>query len=135
MTSSSPRNSGKQAGLQVRTYLASLPADARKSLQNLRKAIRAAALGQSFLEPAVAAKVAAWVNYICPVKGAQEEMRKIDRPAAESELATVTERECPSATRRIASTSAKTLRKFQVRPAMRTPSSCVRLVTWNESTL
>ena len=31
-----------------------------------------------YYEPEVAAKLAAWVNYICPVKGAREEMEKID---------------------------------------------------------
>ena len=31
-----------------------------------------------YYQPDVAAKLAAWVNYICPVKGAQEEMEKID---------------------------------------------------------
>ena len=31
----------------------------------------------------VAAKLAAWVNYICPVAGAQEEMTKIDPDLAE----------------------------------------------------
>ncbi|WP_084597254.1 ABC transporter substrate-binding protein [Nocardioides aequoreus] len=31
-----------------------------------------------YYEPAVAAKLAAWVNYICPVEGAREEMEKID---------------------------------------------------------
>ena len=31
-----------------------------------------------YYDPAVAAKLAAWVNYICPVEGAREEMEKID---------------------------------------------------------
>jgi spermidine/putrescine transport system substrate-binding protein len=39
-----------------------------------------------YYDPEVAAKLADWNYYICPVKGAQEEMRKIDRPAAESPL-------------------------------------------------
>ena len=43
--SSSSRNNGKRDGLQVRTYLASLPADVRRSLQKVREAIRAAAPG------------------------------------------------------------------------------------------
>ncbi|WP_244242445.1 ABC transporter substrate-binding protein [Nocardioides seonyuensis] len=32
-----------------------------------------------YYEPEVAARVAAWVNYICPVQGAEEEMAKIDK--------------------------------------------------------
>jgi spermidine/putrescine transport system substrate-binding protein len=39
-----------------------------------------------YYEPEVAAEVAAWVNYICPVQGAQEAMTKIDPSLAENEL-------------------------------------------------
>jgi spermidine/putrescine transport system substrate-binding protein len=39
-----------------------------------------------FYEPKVAAKLAAWVNYICPVKGAREEMEKIDPSLVENQL-------------------------------------------------
>ena len=31
-----------------------------------------------YYDPRVAAELAAWVNYICPVEGAREEMEKID---------------------------------------------------------
>lgn len=36
--------------------------------------------------PTIAAQIAAWVNYICPVKGAKEELAKIDEELANSEL-------------------------------------------------
>ena len=37
-----------------------------------------------YYDPAIAAEVAAYVNYVCPVKGAQEEMEKIDPELAAS---------------------------------------------------
>ncbi|MBC7291996.1 MAG: extracellular solute-binding protein [Actinotalea sp.] len=39
-----------------------------------------------YYDPAVAAEVAAYVNYICPVEGAYEEMLSIDPELAENEL-------------------------------------------------
>ncbi len=39
-----------------------------------------------YYEPTVAAEVAAYVNYVCPVKGAQAEMEKIDPALAASEF-------------------------------------------------
>ena len=44
-SSSSSKHSAKQPSLQVRTYLAALPADTRRHVQKLREAIRAAAPG------------------------------------------------------------------------------------------
>jgi spermidine/putrescine transport system substrate-binding protein len=38
-----------------------------------------------YYRPDVAAEVAAYVNYVCPVQGAQEEMAKIDPELAQSE--------------------------------------------------
>ena len=45
-----------------------------------------------YYEPAVAAEVAAYVNYVCPVKGAQAEMEKIDPELAKSEFIFPTEK-------------------------------------------
>lgn len=39
-----------------------------------------------YYDPVVAAKLAAWVNYICPVKGAREEMEKIDPSLVDNAL-------------------------------------------------
>lgn len=39
-----------------------------------------------YYDPAVAAKLAAWVNYICPVVGAREEMEKIDPSLVDNPL-------------------------------------------------
>lgn len=39
-----------------------------------------------YYDPAVAAQVAAFVNYVCPVDGAQKEMEKIDKELAQSPL-------------------------------------------------
>jgi spermidine/putrescine transport system substrate-binding protein len=39
-----------------------------------------------YYEPEVAATLAAWVNYICPVDGAQEAMKKIDPSLADNPL-------------------------------------------------
>jgi uncharacterized protein YdhG (YjbR/CyaY superfamily) len=44
-SSSSSKHTTRQPGLQVRTYLAALPAGARSHLQELREPIRAAAPG------------------------------------------------------------------------------------------
>jgi spermidine/putrescine transport system substrate-binding protein len=46
----------------------------------------AEALMNYYYEPEVAATLAAWVNYICPVEGAQEAMKKIDKSLVDSEL-------------------------------------------------
>lgn len=46
--------------------------------------VNAEKLMNYYYEPTVAAQVAAYVNYICPVKGAQAEMEKIDSALAKS---------------------------------------------------
>jgi spermidine/putrescine transport system substrate-binding protein len=45
-----------------------------------------------YYDPVVSATVAAWVNYVCPVKGAQEAMEKIDPTLAKSEYIFPTEK-------------------------------------------
>ena len=52
----------------------------------------AEALINYYYEPAVAAEVAAYVNYVCPVKGAQAEMEKIAPELATSEYIFPTEK-------------------------------------------
>ena len=39
-----------------------------------------------YYDPEVAATLAAWVNYICPVEGAQEAMEKIDPTLVDNPL-------------------------------------------------
>ena len=39
-----------------------------------------------YYDPEVAAKLAAWVNYICPVQGAKEQMEKIDPSLVDNQL-------------------------------------------------
>ena len=39
-----------------------------------------------YYEPEVAAKLAAWVNYICPVEGAQQAMEKVDPSLVDNKL-------------------------------------------------
>jgi spermidine/putrescine transport system substrate-binding protein len=39
-----------------------------------------------YYDPAIAAQLTAYVQYICPVKGAQKEMEKIDKTLVDNEL-------------------------------------------------
>jgi spermidine/putrescine transport system substrate-binding protein len=39
-----------------------------------------------YYDPEVAATLSAWVNYICPVEGAQEAMKKIDKSLVDNDL-------------------------------------------------
>jgi spermidine/putrescine transport system substrate-binding protein len=57
----------------------------------------AEALMNYYYEPVVAAELAAYVNYICPVLGAQDEMTRIDPELAENELIFPTESTLSSA--------------------------------------
>jgi spermidine/putrescine transport system substrate-binding protein len=54
-------------------------------IESPRKA-QAEALMNYYYDPAVAAEVAAWVNYITPVEGAYDEAIKIDPALAENKL-------------------------------------------------
>jgi spermidine/putrescine transport system substrate-binding protein len=46
----------------------------------------AEALINYYYDPAVAARLSAYINYVCPVKGAQEEMAKFDAKQAKNTL-------------------------------------------------
>lgn len=46
----------------------------------------AEALMNYYYDPEVAATVSAWVNYICPVEGAQQAMEKIDKSLVDNDL-------------------------------------------------
>jgi spermidine/putrescine transport system substrate-binding protein len=46
----------------------------------------AEALMNYYYEPEVAAKVSAWVNYICPVEGAKQAMEKVDKSLVDNDL-------------------------------------------------
>ena len=48
--------------------------------------VNAEKLMNYYYEPEVAATLSAWVNYICPVQGAQEAMRKVDPSLADNPL-------------------------------------------------
>ncbi|MEU2051465.1 ABC transporter substrate-binding protein, partial [Streptomyces albidoflavus] len=39
-----------------------------------------------YYEPKVAAELAAWINFVCPVDGVKAELAKIDKEAAENPL-------------------------------------------------
>jgi spermidine/putrescine transport system substrate-binding protein len=51
-----------------------------------KRAAEVSRLIDHYYDPQVAARVAAWVNYICPVQGAQDAMARIDPSLAESPL-------------------------------------------------
>jgi len=65
-----------------------------------------------YYQPEVAAELAAWVNYICPVAGAQEAMTKIDKSLVENELIFPTD-ELLSKTYALKPLDAKTEQKYQ----------------------
>ncbi|NED86976.1 spermidine/putrescine ABC transporter substrate-binding protein, partial [Streptomyces sp. SID11233] len=39
-----------------------------------------------YYEPPVAARLAAWINYVCPVDGVKPQLAKIDKDAADNPL-------------------------------------------------
>jgi spermidine/putrescine transport system substrate-binding protein len=51
-----------------------------------------------YYDPAVSAELAAWVQYICPVKGAQEEMQKIDPSLVENPFIFPTDKDLENVT-------------------------------------
>ena len=65
-----------------------------------------------YYQPEVAAQLAAWVNYICPVAGAQEAMAKIDKSLVENELIFPTE-ELLAKTYALKPLDSKTEQKYQ----------------------
>ena len=65
-----------------------------------------------YFDPAVAAKLAAYVWYICPVKGAKEEMEKIDPSLVDNELIFPTE-EFLSATHSFMALSEGQIRRYE----------------------
>ena len=74
--------------------------------------------------PAVAAKLAAWVNYICPVEGAREEMEKIDPWLVDNplifpddEILANTFASCRSTTARATSTKETAMSRWLSRPS------------------
>jgi spermidine/putrescine transport system substrate-binding protein len=65
-----------------------------------------------YYDPEVAAQLAAWVNYICPVAGAQEAMEKVDPELVDNELIFPTD-ELLSKTYSLKPLDAKTEQKYQ----------------------
>jgi spermidine/putrescine transport system substrate-binding protein len=65
-----------------------------------------------YYDPEVAAQLAAWVNYICPVAGAQEAMTKIDKDLVDNELIFPTD-ELLSKTYSLKPLDGKTEQKYQ----------------------
>jgi spermidine/putrescine transport system substrate-binding protein len=72
----------------------------------------AEALMDYYYQPEVAAQLAAWVNYICPVAGAQEAMTKIDKSLVDNELIFPSD-ELLSKTYALKPLDAKTEQKYQ----------------------
>ncbi|CAN5268539.1 spermidine/putrescine ABC transporter substrate-binding protein [soil metagenome] len=65
-----------------------------------------------YYDPEIAAELAAWVNYICPVQGAQEAMEKVDPSLAGNELIFPTD-ELLATTYSLMALDAKTEQKYQ----------------------
>ncbi|WKX72876.1 spermidine/putrescine ABC transporter substrate-binding protein [Streptomyces sp. XD-27] len=67
------------AGYMISTDNLLVPAGARHR-KNAERLI------DYYYEPKVAAQLAAWINYVCPVDGVREELAKIDKSLAENPL-------------------------------------------------